>query len=324
MKRHNQCISQRYYIYISIAFTLVLTFFLFTPVKSQAASISLGVYPPLIKITTSPNSHIHQDITISNYASDPTIVTISFKMFKPSDKKNGQIIFLANTDKAKNFFSEHVKILDGSIPVNQVLLAPRQHKSLSIDITLPKDQQETDYYISILFISNNSMQTKSNASVLSGGIATNILLSVVPQPTVELGYIKQFTAPRLIDKDPIPFLVEATNQGKHFFAATGKIRIVNMLFGSENIIQLQPAVILSNSSRYLTDYGGNSLSPIEWKHGFLFGIYRADLEMNFGKNPKTFHKTIYFYSYPVLGFGIALIVFIFIGIILFKISKNRG
>ncbi|HSW97643.1 MAG TPA: hypothetical protein VLF89_07505 [Candidatus Saccharimonadales bacterium] len=323
MKINNQCISKSYYTYLSTTLTLLLIFF-FTPVKSEAASLSLGIYPPLIKIQTSPNSHIQQHITISNYGSDPIIVNITFKMFKSAEKKNGEIVFLPNSDKAKDFFTEHLKILDGSIPINQVLLSPKQHKSLSIDINTPKEKKETDYYISVLFISNNTSQVKSNESLLSEGIANNVLLSILPQPSRDLGYIKQFTGPHFADKDPLVFFVEAGNQGNHFISANGKINIVNMLLGSKETIKLQPVTILANSSRYMTDYRDKSISQIELKHGFLFGIYKADVEMYFGKNPKAFHRIIYFYSYPIIGFGVTLLILIFIGIISFKISRKRG
>lgn len=319
MKLSNRHISHLFLSTISIA---LLTFF-FTPVKSYAASVSLGIYPPIIKIKTAPNSHVQQRVTISNYGSAPTIVSIGLKMFKPSEKKDGEIIFLPNTNKAKNFFSERIRVLDGSIPVNQVLLAPQQHKSLTIDINIPKDQQEADYYISILFISNSTEQTKSNAALLSEGVATNILLAILPQPAADTGYIKDFIGPKLIDKDTIPFSVEVANQGIHFFNAKGQITITNMLFNSKDIIPLQQEIILAHSSRYMTNAAEVSLSKVLWNHGFLFGVYRADLAVSIGSSKVPFHKILYFYSYPVVGFAIALIVIIFSATVGFRISKKR-
>lgn len=320
MKAQNQYISKKQ---LSIL-ALLLLIFLLAPLKSEAASLSLGVYPPLTKIRTAPNTHVQQNITLSNYSSDPINISISFRMFKSSAGNNGQITFLPNNTAVKNFFSERIKVLDGSIPVNQVLLSPQQNKSLTIDITIPKDARDTDYYISALFISNNTTQIKSNASLVSGGIASNILLSVLHQPSIEAGYIKEFSGPSLIESETVPFVVVASNQSTHYESVKGKITINNLLLHTKEIIPLHDATILANSSRYMTKNADESLSQVLWKHGFLFGVYQADAELYFGRNNKAFHKIIYFSSYPIVGFAIALIVIIFSGILALRISKNRA
>lgn len=320
MKAQNQYISKKQ---LSIL-ALLLLIFLLAPVKSEAASLSLGVYPPLTKIRTAPNTHAQQNITLSNYSSDPINISISFRMFKSSAANNGQVTFLPNTTAVKNFFSERIKVLDGSIPVNQVLLSPQQNKSLTIDITVPKDAQDTDYYISALFISNNTTQIKSNASLFSSGIASNILISVLHQPSIDTGYVKEFTGPHLIDSGDVPFVVMAANQTNHYESVKGRITINNMLLHTKEIIPLHDETILANSSRYMTTDADPSVSKVLWKHGFLFGVYKADVELYFGKNNQAFHKIIYFSSYPIVGFAIALIVIIFSGTIALRISRNRA
>src|SRR5258708_5012828 len=132
-----------------LAYILLSALFLFLFIQKgavYASSLSLGVYPPLINIQTSAGSHIQKQIQVSNNSSFPTTVNIVLKMFTSSDKKNGDIIFLPQTTTIKNFFTQDIKILDGTIQVNQLLITPREKKLLTLDITLPKEIQEQDYY----------------------------------------------------------------------------------------------------------------------------------------------------------------------------------
>lgn len=322
MKTKKQIIYTVVKFNFTTVFSTILLILIFTPVKTYAANISLGVYPPLIKIKTSPNNHIQQILTISNYSDSPTITSISLKAFKASDEKNGQITFLPNDTRTKNFFSEAVKITDDGVPVNQVLLAPKQQKPLIVELTIPKNQAETDYYFSILFIAKNTQQTKSNASIISGGIASNVLLSILPQPQQDTGFIKQFSGSTFIDKDLTSFTVEIGNQGKHFTTTEGSITITNMLWGSKNVIKLQKATILGSTSRFLSNK--DNASKALWTHGLLFGVYKADLSVKEAYNNTIYHQSYYFYSYPAVGFGIAAIVIIFSGIITFKISRKHS
>lgn len=303
-------------------FLFALSFLLFLPRQASAEKVSLGVYPPLLKIKINQTSHINKKISITNYGDTTTRLSIYIKQFSNSKNRNGQIKFISETDEVKKFITENIKIYDGNIPINQVLLSPKQQKYLDLKITIPKKAGENDYYLSILFISNNTQKTKSNVSFISNGIGINILLSILKQEQEDFGYIKNFSTPLFIKNNPVPFILEIGNQGNHYFSITGDIKINNILFRSKDIITLQRTNVLTNSSRFISDRHNNGSEIINWHPQFIFGIYRADLSLKTDNNKLIIHKSIYFYSYPEISLGTTLLILFFLGIVLFKIRKK--
>lgn len=309
----------------SLLIGILITSFIYLGTQSAwADTISVGVYPPLTKIKTSPGSKIDQEMTISNYTDIPTTLIIVPKMFKSSGKENGQISFLPQTPTSTNFFSRSLTVLDGNIPVNQILLAPKEHRSLIMELTIPKNTPERDYYFCILFVTNNVSQVKSNASLVSEGIGTNVMVSVLKESQQDIGYIKLFQTPSFIDKGPVPIKLSVVNQGMHFTSVKGTLTINSLFLLSKDTMQIPPTTILGNSARYLTVLNNFPNTDIEWKPTFLFGIYKVDAAIQFGKNATVFHRSIYFYSYPLLSFAILLIALVFSGIVIYKILKNRS
>jgi len=314
------------FLYKTMTIGIIVTFFFcYLPKNSYATKVSLGIYPPLTKIKITPDTHTQEKLFITNHGDNPLLLSIEFKQFISADSRNGRIKFIPPDSKTEDFFTTNIKILDGSIPINQVLLAPQEKKLLNLDITIPKGMQTYDYYFSILFITKNTGKINANASFLSEGIATNVFLSVVTQEQQDSGYIKVFQAPLFNTNQRIPFTLELGNQTEHYITTQGNINIRNIFSISKAVIDIPPSLILGNDSRYITNFTDATDSVISWdKHPFLFGIYEADASIQFGTNPSIFHKKIYFYSYSKTSLGIFLFILIFSGTITFRILKKRS
>ena len=95
---------------------ILTTFYLLHTTYVNAESISLGVYPPILQINSTPPAIIQAPISIENLGDSPQNLKIDLRPFTASDQENGQVKYL--TDSEANFadplFFQRVKILDPS------------------------------------------------------------------------------------------------------------------------------------------------------------------------------------------------------------------
>lgn len=308
---------------------LVVLVSLVFPREIEASSISLGVFPPIIQIESTPPANVSSPIEVQNMNDEPVQLKIIFKPFKSSLSENGTPEYLkdgAPFGDDPQFFQK-VKVLDGEELVGSIELAPKQVKKLTLNIDIPADQPPSDYYFSVLFISKTQLETDTNNTQAAGGIGTNILLSIGPKGKTT-GVVKEFSAPFWLEKGPVPFTVRVANTSKHFINPKGQILIKNMFGMTIGRVDLLPANILSNTVRFIpADYSKTpktqDLRPkiqdqAIWPESFLLGPYTATLTLSLSEQGPILRKTTYF-----IGFPIASILGLIIVGILFLLIKNK-
>lgn len=296
---------------------------LFLPKPAFASQLSLGVYPPIIQINTTPPSAMKQNITILNQADTPVTVSISILPFTQSDEKNGQVQYLppSQTFFADPHIFDRMQLLEGDQPVTTLDLAPKQKKNLTLHIGLPKDEPAGDYYFSILFSTANGGATSTDGSVLNGGIATNVLLSIGPTDKTT-GTLDEFSAPWFVENGPLAFKVLVNNLSHHFISPTGEILIKNMYGQLVGQVNLLPVNILEGTSRYVPSSNDSTLTTALWPEKVLLGPYKATLVISLSPTGPLFRRTIYFLALPwqyLLGFVIALFI---MGIIIYRVRER--
>jgi len=315
-------------------FWIVVFYFLFSIFyfpKIYASSINLGIFPPIIQIDATPPANVSSPIEIQNKSDDPVQLKIIFKAFKASSSENGTPEFLKDGVSFGDdpFFFQKVKILDGEDMVGSIELAPKQIKKLSINIDIPADQPPSDYYFSILFISKTQLETDTNNTRATGGIGTNVLLTIGPKGTTT-GVVKEFSAPFWLEKGPVPFTVRLANTGKHFINPKGQILIKNMFGMTIGRVDLLPVNILSNTVRFIPDDYFKTQDPKPktqdqrpntqafWPESFLLGPYTASLTISLSEQGPILKKTVHF-----IGFPIATIMGLIIVAIVFLLIRNK-
>lgn len=298
-----------------VVFILLLTSYLL-PLTSYASTqdISLGIYPPIIQINSTPPSDIRHEIKIKNSSLFPVTLSITLRPFKAKDD-SGHVDFLSenNTVLRDKAIFQKIQVLDADNPVNQIELEPQEEKTLTLKIGLPKDEPPADYYFSVVFLSKEE-KADANGPSIAGGIASNVLLSIGPQGPAT-GFIQKFAAPLYVTNGPIPFTVTVNNLSPYYIAPQGQILISNMygqLIGNVPLLQEN---ILSQSSRTLTDTKQLQPGKAIWPEKFLFGPYKATLTISLSPEGPLFHRTIYFFAMPLqylFGFFILIAVVIFL------------
>lgn len=298
----------------------------------MAQEVSLGIYPPIMQIDSTPPAEPKGDIFLENNTDSSVDLNIVIKPFAPAQSKDGQLqiqdTFSAFPDP---LFANRIKILDEGEAVKSITLAPKQGKKLQLVLQVPANEEKGDYYFSILFVSKNNNTNLANSSLATAAIAMNVLLTVGPKGATN-GYIKEFETAFFKNSGPVPFTVNVVNKSDHFITPQGKIVIKNMFNQTIGRIDLLPVNILSNSERLIPDLkqqnpdskeyaAANALLEEEnipvaiWPEKFLLGPYKATLTINLDDKSQTLSKTITFFAFPInylIGIVLLIIILVFI------------
>lgn len=312
-------------------FILNTSFFILNTKPTDASSISLGIYPPILQIDTIPPADVSSDIQIQNQGEESQDLSIIIKPFKAANTENGELSYLFANDQfgTDPLIINHIKIIDGDNEVNSITLAPKQEKKLKLNINLPKGETPSDYYFSIIFVSKSQIDSSLNASQSTAGVATNVLLSVGPKAKAE-GEITEFSVPFFLEKGPVQFKIRVRNQSNFFITPRGSILIKNVFGQIIGRVDLLPVNILAHSVRAIP--GSDQFDAKEfkidakswenqkavWSEKLLIGPYTATLAIALTEDGPVLRKTIYF-----AGFPLQVIIGVFITIVLLLLIMKR-
>lgn len=260
--------------------------------EAYAQEVSLALTPPNIVIQTEAPAFIEKTINIENRGNETIDLEIALRSF--IQEKNESIF-------------EKIAVNDNSQAVSIITLSPKQQKTLTLQITLPKTEKNADYYFSILFISKDiysndvaeqpadqATQARINTKT---AIATNVLLSIYTGKKEPQGLIKGYTTPFFAEHGPVPFHVRFENTGEFLLIPEGVILIKNMFGQTVGRVNLAKTNVLAQTERDI---------KVAWNETFLLGPYRADLKLWLSDNTAVYFKrTIWFISFPIqIGAGI--------------------
>lgn len=289
------------------------------PVAATALSLSLD--PSIIEINAIPPSALTSTLSIQNKSGNQVQLRILLKPFK-AKLENGELEYLDLQDYP---IFKNVQILDGGIPVEDITLAPSQQKKLTLNINISQDinisarppatslagEVGRDYYFSILFLSENSLNPGSNVSSSQLGIATNVLLSV-GEKEMPNAIIEEFSSGLFYESGPVPFTVRIKNKGIHFIKPKGEILIKNMFGQSIGKLDLVSLSVLSNATRAMPNNLNLDFKHPKalWKEHFLLGFYTATLNIALSDESPRLTRSTRFLAFPFQGLILIVIVLI--------------
>lgn len=292
--------------------------YLFIAQTTIASSLSLSLDPSLIEINALPPSTITSALSIQNKSDNLAQLQILLKPFR-ARLENGELEYLNSQDP---FVSQNVRILDGEVPIEGITLGPGQQKDLTLTINIPQDTSVSDYYFSIIFISQSTSSPTSTTSSNQLGIVSNVLLSVGAKETSD-AVVEEFSTGLFYESGPVPFTVRIKNKGTHFIKPKGEILIKNMFGQSIEKLDLANLNILSDSIRAVSnDLNTDFKSPKAlWKESFLLGFYTATLNISFS-NDLSFTRSINFFAFPFQGLIVIVIILISVIIIANRVRAH--
>ncbi len=288
-----------------------------------AQGTSLGIYPPIFQVNTTPPAQVEAPLTIQNRGDDPINLRIELRPFVASDREDGQIKYISQSEA--NFrdplILQRVQILDGSTITTTLSLASKQEKNLTLRINIPRDDPSADYYFSIIFLTTQDSIENANVSKSVSGIATNVLLSIGAGKAT--GAIQEFFSPLLVERGPIPFTVRVKNTGNSFVSPKGEIIIKNIFDQPIGRVDLAQVNILSKSVRSIPsiDFLDEEKNLPEkeiaasWDEKFVLGPYKASLSLAISDQGPILRRDVFFFAFPfkvLVGVVLAILIVLYV------------
>lgn len=283
---------------------------------------SVSIDPSIIEVEATAPSSPEVNIKLTNKTEKEISLDLQLLPFTMED--NGQIKYLGQ-DESKAITTQiknRIKIYDAGIAITAVKLVPLESKLLKLKIDVDPNLASGDYYLALVFSSQDTAKQKSTVAS-KGGIASLLLLSVAPGKTV--GRIVEFSSP-FVTRGPVSFRLMVGNDSNHYVIPRGRIKITDMFGKNVGRVDILPQYILSNSNRYLVDSKkvGLASHTLLWPEKFLLGIYRAEVTVNLSEKGPAYTRTITFVSFPILiTLAITAITFIASGVIVKALRKKR-
>ncbi len=316
---------------LTIIFATSLIFFISkTIVKAQ--SFHLSITPPLLEAMIMPGKSITKVYKLTNNGPD-TQIYATIASFKPKDH-------LGNID---------IKLDSKSLTADQELLSwfsfqnsdinlpggfqlkSGEAQELVLQIKVPENAKEQDFYLSLLFQSKPGIGLIGDSGAQATGvIASNILLTVSKDgKPPKNGRISEFknlggfnflNLPfKIYDSfDIIPFSLIVENTGKNLFKPYGSVKILTSFGKQTEFLEVLPQNILAFSQRKLSQKGTEEdpLQPLLWQpKNLAIGFYQAQASLVIEDTSNKLEAQIKFFLFPwklTLGLGLALFFTLFI------------
>jgi len=317
-----------------LIFFLLLTtsYLLLATPAAQAASIDLGISPPILQIQALPPANIQTAFAVENGSDEPIQATIELRPFRANPSDNGEVSYLKPNDPllgANPTIFKKIQVRENDRVVTTILLGPKQKKTLSLHIGIDSRESPSDYYFSILFLTNPQANTETSNTTTGGGIGLPVLLSIGPKGKAAAS-VTEFSAPLIIDHGPVPFTIKVANKGSYYVTVSGHILIKNMFGQLIGKVDLLPVNVLGQSSRNIPDKkqadenetnaltaykiedkedGTQLRSPVAvWPESFLLGPYHAEVIINYADGQPPVKKSLTFIGLPTTVFVSGLVI----------------
>lgn len=293
------------YLLFKPSLILVLIFAgFFRPIKIQAQTVSLSVWPPVLDLSLLPGQTINQPIQIKNLG-DQTNISLNLVSFVPADE-HGRI------QLQPDFDFPAVKFL--KLSGNELQLNSGQTEIISLTLTIPQNALSTDYYFALTATASTQGLIKNTGSLSQTIIAIPVLLTIAsPAPAQPTAKIEQFSAPLISDSfNPVPFKLRLKNTGPVRLKTVGHIDVYNLFNQKIATIPLRKDNLLVNSVRQLTSE--TNPDSLFFQALLSIGRYQAIVSITPENSTNTISQTLFFWvlPYKIIVFVIIMAFFFYL------------
>lgn len=255
-------ILQRTILIITLFFVISVS----KPVKTSAqTSKGLTVIPPKFELFANPGDTISERLRLRNESDFPVTYTVLSEDFSSSGEEGA--VTLEGETADPNF-----ALATWLTPeTNDITLQPKEEKTFTFSVAVPKEAEPGGHYASLLF-SSGTEPVPGSAAVTSR-IGSLVLLRVSGNVTEDAN-VENFTAPSYSKSGPIPFDLRLKNNGNVHIRPKGTIVITNLFNQKVAEIPLQGANVLPGAVRKMETM---------WDKTNPLGIYTATLVATYGQ-----------------------------------------
>jgi hypothetical protein len=257
--------------------------------------------PGKIEIYLNPGESVVKNVAVTSRINRKQKFRITTEDFIGSQNPETPVVLLGN-DKSPYSFKDNLKpdVKDFSLDLGQKIEIP-------VTVTAPKDAQPGGFYSSVIVSSvpdNNPDGSAAGTRLIS---RVGVLFFVrVNGDVKESGSLEEMrvTGPRLgfLQGGPLSFEMLFRNSGNIHLVPYGVITVTNIFGQKVTELPVDAYFALPNSLRY---------RQVTWPKEFLFGYYKAHLEMHRGYSDIVDTKDVGFWVLPWMYIGsIALVIFV--------------
>jgi hypothetical protein len=261
----------------------------------EAPETTLSIVPAIIEKTYDPGQADTFTITLYNRTSQAQPIKVYARNFSARGN-SGELTF--GEDDATSYAA--AKWLTPN--QDNLVLDPQGKAEIIVSVDIPKVAEPGGHYASILFEQVLERQAESDQSQvqIAARLAALVFITVSGD-VVEAGQILGannagdctgvvcgFTAPKFVDKGPVPFDFIFTNTGNVHVRPRGTITITQ--FGRQVAkFPVEDRTVLPSSQRKFTT---------NWQRELLFGPYEATLQLTYGKKAYSLEAKTSLFAFP--------------------------
>jgi hypothetical protein len=277
------------------------------PAQNPTYGQALEIAPPVIYLTVNPGQASKTQIYLRDISSGDLIVTGEADDFTAAGEDGSPKILLGGEDSNNPYSMKSWVATPASLH-----LVPREVKTMSININVPKDASPGGHYGIIRFTATPPSLKNSGVS-LSTSLGA-LMLVTVNGPVTEKLTVTDFSvskdgkSQKVFQSGPLNFVERIKNEGNVHEQPVGQVTITDM-FGRKvaNVnVNLPPRNILPASTRKFEQ----SLDKSVIGNKRLFGHYTAKLNITYGKNKQAVSSALSFWVIPYRLVAIAIVLLI--------------
>jgi hypothetical protein len=256
---------------------------------------ALEIAPPVIYISVNPGQTLTTQILIRDISSGDLIVAGQANDFVASGEDGTPKILLNNNDSNNPY-----TLKNWVAPLPNLLLIPRQIKSMTVTLNVPANASPGGHYGVIRFTATPPSLQGSGVS-LSASLGALMLVTVSGKITEGLT-VSQFSVNNggksgsFFQSGPLNFVEALKNTGNVHVQPIGQVSITDM-FGKKLAavnVNLPPGNILPQSIRKFQQ----PLDKTVIGNKRLFGRYTANLKVTYGTSHKVLTASLVFWVIP--------------------------
>lgn len=255
-----------------IFLTLLALFFSLSPDVSAEEAKGLGVYPPVIKIKSTPPAEISIPIKVRNLGDKPIEADISIRALNIDQNGTPNLTLYKDYTREMTELLEAVRIKEKDQTVSSLLFSPREEKNLELNINLDKNIKAKDYYLSLILLAKSQESSTNSHSLVTLGVSSSILLSLGNNET---SYETRLFSSLFTFEDKLKLEGSITNNGKSFVVVKPQIVIENVFGKKIEVIDLGEQILLAGQTKKL--YNTQAETVLASENKYLFGPYRVSL-----------------------------------------------
>jgi hypothetical protein len=291
------------------------------PVHAQSADPSaaqgLQISPAIVELNAEKGKTYTLNLKVTNVTLARLVYSTTVNDFDSKDETGAANVLLTST------LPPTASIITWLKTGSEFSLDSHESRNITAEITVPNDAEAGGHY-GVLRFSGHAPDVSGTGVGLSASAGMLILIRVAGNITESANLASFYTVngtsqTSFFENAPINFVTRIKNDGNIHVKPTGTITIQDAFGNTVGTVPVNDskAIVLPSSIRRFDS---------EYKSGWMFGMYTANLTMGYGTTGQAITNTVTFWVIPyklILVLLLCLVTFVFIASRLIKVYNKR-